>query len=167
MKRLSVVVAVVLVLSVLLTACGGGAAADPAGVVQGLMQAMQNKQMDQLPNFVCAAQRDSVVAQFNPASSLGSGIDSAKALDAMTIVMKDMTYAKTSETATAAVVHVKGTMSINFDTAKMTALMKAAGQDDATIQQSMGMVSTLFAAGIPIDNDMNLVKENGKWLVCQ
>ncbi len=167
MKRLSVVAAVVLVLSVLLTACGGGAAADPAGVVQGMMQALQNKQMDQVANFVCAAQRDKVIAQFNPATSLGSGVDSAKALDAMTIAMKDMTYTKTSDTGSAAVVHVKGTMTINFDQAKMTALMKAAGQDDATIQQSLGLVSSMFSSGIPIDNDLNLVQENGKWVVCQ
>jgi major membrane immunogen (membrane-anchored lipoprotein) len=166
MKRVSVLLAVVLILSTVLAACGG-APADPAGVAKSMMDALQNKQLDQLTNFVCAAQRDAVVAQMNPASSLGGGVDPKKALDAMTIVMKDMTYTKTSEAGDAAVVRVKGTMTINFDNAKMTELMKAAGQDDATIQSSLGMVSALFSAGLPIDNDLKLVKENGKWLVCQ
>jgi major membrane immunogen (membrane-anchored lipoprotein) len=167
MKRLSVMVAVVLVLSMLLTACGGGAAADPAGVVQSLMQAMANKQMDSLPNFVCAAERDSVATQFNPASSLGSGVDPKAALDAMTITLKDATYTKTSETGDKAVVHMKGTLTISFDMAKLTALLKASGQDDAAASQMAGLMSSMFGAGQPIDNDMNLVKENGKWLVCK
>ena len=166
MKRLSVIVAVILIFSTVLAACGG-APADPVCAVQGMFQALTNKQMDQVPNFVCAAQRDAVVAQFNPAGSLGTGVDPKAALDAMTIALKDATYTKTSETGDKAVVHMKGTMTIAFDQAKMTALLKATGQDDATISQSLGFVAAMFAAGLPIDNDVNLIKENGKWVVCQ
>ena len=167
MKRLSIVMTVVFILSVFLTACGGTAAADPAGVVQGMMQALTSKQVDQLQNFVCAADRDTVAAQFNPAASLGGGLDPKAAMDAMTISIKDASYTKTSQTADKAVVHMKGTMSIAIDQAKMTALMKAAGQDDAAISQSLGLISGMFSSGFPIDNDVNLVQENGKWLVCQ
>ena len=171
MKRLSVVLVGMVILGVVLSACGGASGSDPTSAVKDVFQAMQDKKFDTIGNYVCAAQRDQIVASLNPASSLasglGSGLDPAKVLDAMTITLENMEYTKVSESGTNAVVHVKGTMSLKFDKDKLSALMKSAGTDDASVQAALGMMDSMLGSGFPMDNDLNVVNEGGKWLVCQ
>ena len=115
MKRLSVVMVMIFVLSALLTACGGGggaAANDPVGAVKAAMQAVVDKNFDQLAEMTCAAQKDKVKQTFNPAGALGAaGVDAAKILDAMTITMQNAEYTKVSEEGDKAVVQMKGNLS--------------------------------------------------------
>ena len=175
MKRLSVVMVVVFVLSALLTACGGGAAAsEPVGVVQAAMQSVVDKKFDQLASMTCAAQKDKVAQTFNPAGALGTaGVDATKILDAMTISLQNPEYTKVSEEGDKAVVQMKGKMSIKFDKEKLKVVMqdvlKAQGQTnvtDAQLTAGLDALAGQMEQGQTLDQKVNVVKENGQWVFC-
>ena len=174
MKRLSVVMVMVFVLSALLTACGGGAAAsEPVGVVQAAMQSVVDKKFDQLASMTCAAQKDKVAQTFNPAGALGAaGVDATKILDAMTISLQNPEYTKVSEEGDKAVVQMKGKMSIKFDKEKLKVVMKdvlkAQGQDvsDEQLTAGLDMIAGQMEQGQDLDQKVDVIKENGKWVFC-
>jgi hypothetical protein len=87
MKRLSVVMMIVIVLSALVTACGaGGAASAPTDVAREAMQAVADKKFDKLAELTCAAKKADIENIFNPAGALASaGVDAQNVLDYMTI----------------------------------------------------------------------------------
>ncbi len=176
MKRLTWLMVVLMVAAFVSTACGGGSGSDPVGVVKDLMNAVQSKNFDAVGNFACAAVKDQITQTFNPAGSLaGTGVDTKKRLDAMTITMTDMTYNKTSETADKATVQVKGKVSIKMDREKFKAFLtdmiksQASGvtPTDDMINSALDSAMAQFENAQNVDNTMNLVKENGKWVVCQ
>ena len=174
MKRLSVVMVVIFVLSALLTACGGAAASDPVGVVKAAMQTVVDKKFDQLAAMTCAAQKDKVAQGFNPAGALGAtGADASKILDAMTITLENPEYTKVSEDANAAVVQMKGKLSIKFDKDKLKGIMqdvlKAQGQTnvtDAQLTAGLDALAGQMEQGQTLDQKVNVVKENGQWVFC-
>ena len=173
MKRLSVVMVVIFVLSALLTACGGAAASDPVGVVKAAMQTVVDKKFDQLAAMTCAAQKDKVAQGFNPAGALGAtGADASKILDAMTITLVNPEYTKVSEDANAAVVQMKGKLSIKFDKDKLKGIMqdvlKAQGQTVTDEQLTAGLdaLAGQMEQGQTLDQKVNVIKENGNWVFC-
>ena len=177
MKRISVLVTVLIVMGILLTACGGssGSGADPVSAVKALMQAVQDKKFDQLSSLVCAAQKDALTKTFDPSASLaGTGIDAKAMLDAMTISMSGVEYTQKSVTGDNAVVSLKGTMNIKIDRAKFTPILKqllqAQGQTvtDDMVNQMMDVAASSLEKGQDLSTqDMVVVKENGKWVVCK
>jgi predicted small secreted protein len=174
MKRISVLIAVLIVISILLTACGGSSGADPVSAVKDLMQAVQDKKFDQLGNLVCAAQKDALIKTFDPSASLGgSGIDVKAMLDAMIISTSGIEYTKKSESGDKAVVAIKGNMTLKIDRAKfkpiLQQILKAQGQDvtDEQLNQFMDMAASSLEKGQDLSQDMAVVKENGKWVVCK
>jgi hypothetical protein len=173
MKRLSVLVVAILVLSALLSACGGGAASDPAGVVKDMMQAVTNKQFDKIADFACAAQKDQIKNALDPASQLGAtGIDVNKMLDAMTISFSNADISKVSESGDKATVQVKGKLAIKVDREKFKSfladVMKAQGQtlSDDMLNTVLDQAASQFENGQDINSQVDMVRENGKWLVC-
>lgn len=174
MKRISVVLIAVFILSAFLTACGGAAApADPAAVVKSAMQTIVDKNFDKLADYVCAAQKDKVQQSFNPAGALASaGVDPKKVLDAMTFKLENADFTKVSETGDNAEVQMKGKLTIAVDKEKFKAVMleiaKAQGQDLPADQmdQVLEMVVSQFSQGQDLNQKVAVVKENGKWLMC-
>ena len=175
MKRISVLISVLIVMGVLLTACGGGSSgADPVCAVKDLMQAVQDKKFDTIGTLVCAAQKDAVTKTFDPSAALsGSGIDAKAMLDAMTITMSNVEYTQKSATGDNAVVSLKGTMNIKIDRDKfkpiLQQILKSTGQDasDALVNQVMDQALSSLEKGTDLAQDMVVVKENGKWVVCK
>jgi hypothetical protein len=174
MKRLSVVLIVVIVMSALLTACGGGSAtADPAAVVKNAMQAVVDKKFDLLADLTCAAKRDEIKNAFNPAGALAqTGMDPQKILEAMSFKLENGDFSKVSETGDKAVVQMKGKMTISVDKEKFKVLIaevaKAQGQELPVDQldQVIDMVVGQLAEGTDIDQQVDVIKENGKWVMC-
>ena len=178
MKRLSVVMIVVIVLSALLTACGGAASGgDPVSAVKAAMDAAASKQFDKMAEFACAAKKDSVTGEFNPAAALAAqGIakeDAQKLLDAMTISFENVEYGTPTINGDSASVSMKGKMAIKFDKDKLKefvkTIMAAQGLSNATdeqIDQVLTLMEGQLAQGQSIDSTVDLVKENGKWVIC-
>ncbi|MFN8596456.1 MAG: hypothetical protein U0559_09775 [Anaerolineae bacterium] len=176
MKRLTWLLIALMLAGAVLTACGGNSSGDPVSVVKELMNVVQAKNFDAISNYACAAMKDQITQTFNPVGSLaGSGVDAKKALDAMTITLADMTYEKTSETADKAAVQVKGKFTIKIDRDKLKAflvdLFKAQGTGieptDDMINQALDAAAAQFEQGQDVNSTMNLIKENGKWVVCE
>jgi hypothetical protein len=175
MKRLNSVLVILFVLSVVLTACGG-AAADPAATVKAALDAVVNKQFDKIADFACAAKKDQVKGQLNPAAQLANaGMDAAttqQLLDSMSITLTGADFTKVSETGDKAQVQMKGKLSMKFDRDKLkvvvTALLKSQGMDatDAIVNQALDQVSSQLEQGQDISNTVDLIKENGKWVIC-
>ncbi len=175
MKRISVLITVLIVMGVLLTACGGGGSgADPVSAVKSLMQAVQDKKFDTLGTLVCAAQKDALTKTFDPSASLaGTGIDVKAMLDAMTISTSNVQYTQKSVSGDNAVVSITGNMTIKLDRTKfkpiMQQILKAQGQDvtDDQLNTFMDAAASSFETGQDLSQDMVVVKENGKWVVCK
>ena len=177
MKRVSLLVLIAMLLSLGLTACGGGGAAatDPAGVVKEMMQMVVDKKMDKIADYACADQKDAIAQQFDFAAALGggAGLDAQKVLDMMTISIENAEYTKVSEEADKASVQMKGKLVIKIDKEKFKSIMadilKAQGQELPADQLGplVDQAAASLEQGQDIDNTIDLVKENGKWVVCK
>jgi hypothetical protein len=167
-----------LALVVMLSACGGssgGAAGDPVAAVNNVITAMKAKQFSSIAPMICSAKRDEIAASLDPAAALASaapGVAAQTILDAMAIDFSDVSVTQTSVSGDNAVVAVKGQMKITVDPAKMKEVVKAIllaqglPADDATINMAMQSLTSEMASTKPIDSQVNVVKENGVWLVC-
>ncbi|MGH2592165.1 MAG: hypothetical protein ACRDGG_01485 [Anaerolineae bacterium] len=177
-QRFGTLLALMMVLGIILAACGGSAGGDPVAVVQEMFRAVEAKQFNKIVDLACEAQKDEITKDFdfgaNLASQIGRGIDAQKVLDAMTFKLSNMDYKETSRSGNVAVVHVKGRLDISIDPEKFKAvvaeILQAQGLadvDQTTLDQATGAVMEQFEGfGQDLDEDINVVNENGKWLVC-
>lgn len=166
--------------ALILSACGGAASGgDPVAVVKDLYSAIESKQFARIADMACAANRDEVEQTFNfgesMAGALGGGIDPQKVIDAMSFSTSGMEYTEVSRSGDKAVVHVKGTLKISVDAAKfkdiVAELLKAQGLTDvdpSLLDQSTNAIVQQFDDfGQEFDDDINVVNENGKWVICR
>jgi hypothetical protein len=168
--------AIMLGLSVLACGAGGGGGGDdPTTPVKGVISAIGARQFDKIADYACAAKKEEVKTQFDFATQMAGsleGIPNVKANDivnAMSFTFENVTYKEDSRSGDTAKVSMAGTMKIAIDKAKITSILQAAGGDTAA-----AMVDTLTAGidamsgtGIPMDSTVDVVKEGGKWLICQ
>ena len=163
------------VVVVVVAACGGGASGDPTATVKEMVSLVEAKQFSKVADIACAAEKAAVAERFDIGTQLSGelpGMDAAAITDAMTIKMDPIAYAELEKSADKAKVKMTGTMTIGVDREKMTALLTKALEaqgmpvDDATIGPVLDSMVTEFAQGQDIDSTVDLVYENGKWLVC-
>ncbi len=177
MKRLAVVMIIVIVLSLLLTACSGApSGGDPVSVVKAAMAAVTSKQFDKLSELACAAKKDSVTGQLNPAAAFSQGMgkeDAQKLLDAMTISFDNAEFGTPTITGDSASIPMKGKMSMKFDREKLKGVLQSmlatqglANATDDQINQALDMVAGQLEQGQQVDTTVDLIKENGKWVIC-
>jgi hypothetical protein len=167
------------VLVALLAGCGSssGPGSDPVGTVKGLMDAVQAGQWDKLPDYACAAQKDEITSQFeNLGSAAGSalgGLGLSDIGDALKISYANLEVKEKSRDGDTAVVTVSGKIKMDFNKDKLKELVKKAaaaqGQaiTDEQIDMALGMLSGLGGMEQDMNQDMTVVNEGGKWLVCQ
>ncbi len=157
--------------------CGGTVAhqSEPAGAVKSALDAAQTGGLAALEPYACAAQKEEIAGLFGGGSldSLGGlGVDADELFDAMKIEFKDVQTTEKSKAGMNAVVNVKGTMNITIDPAKMRefvkSMMEAQGQtvDDATLDLAIGAMSSQLSQSQALDEDVSVVQEGGKWLIC-
>jgi hypothetical protein len=161
-------------------ACGGGpggAANDPSGVVTAAFAAAQSGGLAKLSDFACAAHKDDVATALGGAGDLGAltaaGLKIDDILGAMSVSVSNLTTKEVSRTDTAATVHVTGDMAIKIDPEKFKTIAKTmfAAQglpaDDTTINAMVSAMSTQLSTTQKVDEDIAVVNEGGKWLICQ
>ena len=172
----SATIAVAAILS--LSACGGAGSNtnEPAGTVSAAMDAAESGGFAKLLDYTCAAQKNSVSSLFG-GGDLGSltalGVDANTMFDAVKMDFSDVKATETSKSGDKATVHLTGKMAISFDQAKMKDIVKQiltnSGQpaDDATVSTMLAGMSSALTQSQDLDEDVNLVQEGGKWLICQ
>jgi hypothetical protein len=171
----SAVIAAVLVLGVV--GCGGGIAnqSEPAGAVKAALDATQSGGITKLADYACAAKKGDIANLFGgeSVSSLTAlGVDPNEVFGAVKFEFKDVQTSEVSRTGESAVVRLNGTMNISIDAAKMRDVMKrvveAQGQpvDDATLDMVIAGMTSQLSQPQPIDEEVTVVQEGGKWLIC-
>ena len=175
----SVAIAAVLIVS--LVGCsgglGGGSQSDPASAVKSAMDAAQSGGIAKLADYTCAAKKGDIASLFGGAGTTGGlgalGLTADDIAGAMKMEFKDIQTTETSKSGNNATVHIKGTMTITMDPTKMRDLMKkvlqAQGQpaDDVTLNAMMAGLAASPTTSQPLDEDVAVVQENGKWVLCQ
>jgi hypothetical protein len=162
-----------------LAGCGGAApgSTEPAGVVNSALAAAESGGLNSLNQYACAAQANDVASMFGGgASSLGQlqalGIDPNELFQAVKVDFENIQASEKSKTDTAATVHVTGNAKMTVDSAKFRDIFKkileAQGlpADEAMIDQAMAMMDTSLSQSQAMDEDVSLIKENGKWVIC-
>ena len=176
MRTTTALAAVVLAVA----ACTGSPLADtsaPVGVVNAAMAAAEAGGFTQLAEFMCEASKNDLTSAFGGGGDLGAlagaGIDPNEVFGAMKIDFQDTTVTEVSKSDSEATVHLKGKMAIAFDEAKMREVLRkildAQGLEatDQMIDAAMSMMEGQLSQTQDIDEDMKLVNENGKWVICQ
>jgi hypothetical protein len=162
-------------LVVAVSACSGGAGGDPTATVKHMVNLVESKQFAKIADVACAAQKDKIATQFDPGAALSGsldGVDEQAITDAMTISFDGVTYKELERSADTARVQLTGTLKMSMDKAMVTALVKkvldAKGvpADDATLASMTDSMVGTFEQGQPVDSDVDLVLENGQWLIC-
>jgi len=166
---------VALLFALALVACGGGGDGDkPVAVVEKVVKAMETLDVEEASKYFCKDKQDELAqtleSGFEELEALG--MDPDELLAAFKLNMKDMKYEEKSTDGDKAVVGVSGNMSLDFDTDKLKEFFKkaaeAAGQEvtDEQLDMMMGMFTAMGGQEAPVEGDVELVKEDGKWVVC-
>jgi len=176
MNSLRVRAALLTVLVMVAVACGGGGAtADPAGSVKAAFDTVASGGLAKFDDFACAAQKGKVAEAFTGAAGGGfsqAGINMTDVMNAMTVKFDNVSAKEVSKTDTKATVHVSGTMTVTVDQEKFKPILKqmmtAQGlpADDATINAALSAMSGQLTKSQALDQDVVVVNENGKWLIC-
>jgi hypothetical protein len=168
-----------LALALTLGACSGPPAAntgDPAGSVSAAFSAAQSGGIAKLSDFACAAHKNDIAKAFGGGdlSALSAaGIKPEDIAGAMTMSFENVTTKEVTKTDTEATVHVTSDVKMTIDQAKFKALMKTvmAAQglpvDDATLDTMLTAMSAQLGKTTKLDEDVKVVKEDGKWLICE
>lgn len=173
------VATLVLMFGLVLGACGGaasGPANDPQGTVSAALAAAQSGGLSKLTDFACAAHKSDIAGALggtDMGALTAAGVKPEDVLGAMTMAFSNIATKEISRTDTTATVHVTGTSTITIDKEKFKSIAKtmftAQGlpADDATLDAMIGPMTAQLAAPQPLDEDIKLVNEGGKWLLCQ
>jgi hypothetical protein len=175
--RRALALALAAALAISLAACGGGPAggSDPAGSVQAAMSAVQSGGFSKMVDYICTAKKGDLTSAFG-GGGLGAltaaGVKPDDFFNAMSLKFDNIATREVTKTDAAATVHVTGNMTATFDKDKMRAIMKTvlaaqgAPTDDATLDAAMGAMATQLTQTQKLDQDIQMVNENGTWLIC-
>jgi hypothetical protein len=181
MRRFKLLVGTALVAVVVsLAACsggpGGGGSNDPAGVVNSAIAAAESGGFAKLADYSCAANKDDLAKAFGGGGDMSqleaAGINVDDIFSAMSVDFQDVTATETNKTATEATVHVKGKIAIKVDAAKMRDFVKkilamqSIEASDAMIDAALSGMSSQLETTQDLDDDVHLIQEDGKWVVC-
>jgi hypothetical protein len=164
-----------------IAACGGGGplgggSDDPVGVVNAAIAAAESGGFQKLADFSCAANKDDFANAFGGSGDLGSltdaGVQADELFSAMKVDFQDVNATESSKTDSEATVHIKGKIALTFDEAKMKEIIKKVLEaqgvpaTDQMVDLAMSQMGTALSQTQDIDDDLKLIKENGKWVVC-
>jgi len=162
-------------MALLVAACGGGGGSsgdDPVATVKDFAKAMEKLDIEAAQKLVCEQYKSEYDITSAFAEMEAAGMDPDELLGAFKVNMKDMKYEKKSQEGDNAVVHMSGKISLGFDEGKLKSVLKkameAAGQSlsDEELDMAMGFFTSMAGQEQDFDGDVKLVKEDGKWVIC-
>jgi len=153
-----------------------GGTNDPSSTVQTALTAMSTGGIGKVADFVCAAKKNDLLSAFGQSSGTEvftqAGIKPEELFAAMSMSVANVVVKETAKTDTTATVHVTGDQTITLDKDKMRAIMKtiltSQGKpaDDTTLDAVMTAMAGQMTQAQKLDEDLHLVNEGGKWLIC-
>ena len=170
---------VLIALAALLVAaagCSGAVDASPKGVVEQALRHVEHKDTAALTELACAKSRDQITRQLDFTGGLGSflppGFDTQVLLDAIEIDASKLVATEKSVTGDSAVVSVAGTVGFTIDEEPFKDVIREVARtqgmelDDAQLNGMMLMLKS-FSEAMPLETDLNLVREGGAWKICE
>jgi hypothetical protein len=162
------------VLVAVIAACtSGGASGDPAAVVRQAMTLVETGKYDEIADLACEAKRDEIAGELGfggaLADQLPPGIEAADFAAAIQVQTDELTLGDAVRTGDKAIVHMGGSLKVVIDQAKVKELVQQFTDipiDDALLDQIIVGMSEQLAGGVPIDEDVELVVEDGAWKIC-
>jgi hypothetical protein len=154
---------------------GGGGGNDPVSAANDALAAAESGGFGKLTEFACAAQKDSIANAFGSGdmSQLTSlGIDPNELFNSMKIDFQDMAVTPVSVSGSDATVHMKGKIAVSVDPAAARTLVKKILEaqnltaTDEMVDAALSQMSGSFSQTNDIDEDVKMVQENGKWVIC-
>lgn len=151
------------------------AADSPTAAVDGILDALEAKDFAGVGPFICAERREDALASLDVSASLGElppGVDGAAFMDALTISLDGRSTTLVEETGDTAVVALAGTMRIAIDEAVaeefVRSVLEASGQPatDEMVGMMLPMLMELFAEGTDMSAELDVIREDGGWVVC-
>lgn len=165
-----------LLLALILAACGGGddGDGDPIAVVKDMVKALEDLDLDKMQKLVCEAQREGLVEGLTGGAEdmEAAGITIDELLDAMKVTVENDKYEEKSKSGDEAVVHISGSVKMEFKPDEFKALIKKVLEAEGTeIPDEMldPMIDQMIAEETQeesIDSDVRLIKEEGEWVIC-
>lgn len=172
------VAALAVALALALGACSGGPGGggnDPAGAVTNALNAANGGGVAKLTEYACAAKKGDIAAAFGGTdmSALeAAGVKADELMNAVTFTFANVKTTEVSKTDTAAKVHVTADMTVTFDREKMKTIFKTVltsqglPADDSTVEAALGAMGAQLSQTQKLDEDVDVVNEGGKWLIC-
>jgi hypothetical protein len=147
---------------------------SPEAAVHAVFDAIAAKEFDRIGELVCEEEREAVVAQFDLAAAFESipGVDATALLDALTFSVEDRSVSLVSQEDASAVVAVSARLSgrIDEDAARdfVRQVLEAGGQEatDELVESLLPTVVEEIEQGSDLDSEVEVVLEDGAWLVC-
>jgi hypothetical protein len=152
---------IVLLLSLALAACGGGSSSGPVDAAKNLVKALEKLDIEEGNKYLCEAQQMDAT----------EGADAAM-LEAFEVKTSNMKYEEKSKDGDKAVVSISGKVSLEIDEDKLKELVKeeaaAAGEEvtDEELDFYVGMLTGMSGEQVEFEQDVEVVKEDGDWVVC-
>ena len=147
---------------------------EPIDVLKGFMSTVEQLDTEKANEYFCQARE----AQFEQGLKEGfkdleaMGLDPDALISALQIEMEDMTYEEKSREENRAVVHVAGQMMVAFDAEQLQAALEAVAevQGETLSDEQLALFAMMFSAigaqQIPVEGDIELIDEGGRWVVC-
>jgi hypothetical protein len=158
-------------------ACSGvpGGGNDPVSAANAALAATESGGFGKLAEFACADKKDDIASAFGAGdlSQLTSmGIDPNDLFNSMTIDFQDMAVTPVSVSGSDATVHMKGKVAVSIEPAKAREFVKkileaqGVAANDQMIDTVLTQMSSQLAQTRDVDEDVKMVQENGKWVIC-
>jgi len=149
---------------------------DPASVARAFFAALEEGRYEDLSQLVQESARDEI-EQLNPsialAEALGMDVDAVDGfMDVYSISFKGLSLDKARISGLKATVHAKGTMLMALDMGIMRRIIEysfgeLADDSAAEIDMMMDAIAATAEHESEIDDDIGLVKTQGKWLIAE